>query len=113
MDSDFGEKLRLIRVVRGYNQEYVADELGISVRSYQRYENSQTKVSVKFAMKVAKFYNLTLDELSTYGEKIVAKNDSKEQLFKGTKVVISVELDGKKDNLDMWIKRLTAINEVI
>lgn len=34
----FGKRLRSIRLNRGYTQQYVADNIQISLRTYQRYE---------------------------------------------------------------------------
>jgi len=41
-----GDKIRVVRVERGYSQEYLAMELGIDTATYGRIERGQTKLTV-------------------------------------------------------------------
>ena len=46
-----------------YTQQYVAKEIGITCQSYQAYEWGVTVPRLKYFIKLAKFYDVPLDEL--------------------------------------------------
>jgi len=49
----YGEKIRLIREMRGFSQENVAAKLGIMQNAYSRIENNQTKLESSMLVKIA------------------------------------------------------------
>jgi transcriptional regulator with XRE-family HTH domain len=50
----YGNKIRSIREMRGFSQEYVAAKLGIAQNSYSRIETNQTKLSSEMLEKLSK-----------------------------------------------------------
>ncbi len=52
--KNFGEKIRLIREEKGYSQEAVASELGLSVSGYGKIERGQTELTVNKAFEISK-----------------------------------------------------------
>ncbi len=50
----YGDKIRSIREMRGFSQEYLSQKLGIAQNSYSRIENNQTKLSSEMLEKLAK-----------------------------------------------------------
>jgi transcriptional regulator with XRE-family HTH domain len=61
--EDIGNKIRLLRVVSGYPQEYVAFQLGISQSAYSRQESGRTQLSLMQIKTICKVYELTMIEL--------------------------------------------------
>lgn len=49
----YGEKIRMIRELRNYSQEYMADRLGIKQNSYSKIETNQTKLTAEMLQKIA------------------------------------------------------------
>ncbi len=49
----YGDKIRMIREVRNFSQEYIADKLGIKQNSYSKIENNQTKLTAEMLQKIA------------------------------------------------------------
>lgn len=49
----YGEKIKMVRELRNYSQEYVADKLGIKQNSYSKIENNQTKLTAEMLQKIA------------------------------------------------------------
>jgi transcriptional regulator with XRE-family HTH domain len=49
----WGEKIRMIREIRGYSQEYMACQLGMAQNSYSKIETGQTKLTVERLKNVA------------------------------------------------------------
>jgi transcriptional regulator with XRE-family HTH domain len=61
--QEMATKLRRIREIYGYSQEYVADRLGISQPAYWQKENGKRLPSEQRLEQIADLYNLTLDDL--------------------------------------------------
>lgn len=56
-------KLRRIREIYGYSQDYVADRLGISQPAYWQKENGKRIPSEERLEQIATLYNLTVEDL--------------------------------------------------
>ena len=60
--STIGERIKTLRKKRGYNQKELADLLGKSLRTIQKYESGEIEVSIAMVNELAK----VLDTTSTY-----------------------------------------------
>ena len=58
-------KLRRIREIYGYSQDYVAECLGISQPAYWQKENGKRMPSEERLEQIAELYNLTVADLKT------------------------------------------------
>ena len=63
--KEIAMKLRRIREIYGYTQEYVADRLGISQPAYWQKENGKRIPSEERLEQIAELYSLTVDDLKT------------------------------------------------
>lgn len=113
MTEAFPEKLRKIRVWKNYSQEYVADQIGVSVSSYARYELGKVQIDFYSVARLAKLYGLTIDEIFHFGDPGYGVEELKLDYVRREKVTVLVELDGLEETLGLWIKKLTAINQAI
>lgn len=61
----FAERLKKIRIKRGYTQQTAAETLNLSVRSYQRYEavNGQCDPPLSTLISIADLFNVSIDYL--------------------------------------------------
>ena len=57
------DNLKQLRAQNGNTQQYVASQIGISCQSYQAYEWGVTVPTLKNFIKLAQFYDVSLDEL--------------------------------------------------
>lgn len=57
------ENLKMLREQYGYTMKYVADQLGIAYQSYQCYERGLTVPTLQNFIKLARLYDVSLDEL--------------------------------------------------
>lgn len=55
----YGEKIKIIRELRGYTQEYMADKLGVAQNTYSKLETNQTKLSADILQKVAEILGVS------------------------------------------------------
>ena len=59
----FPEHLLKLRTERNLLQKDVAAETGLSLHTYQRYEYGEREPQLSALIKLADYYNLSLDEL--------------------------------------------------
>lgn len=59
----FSEHLIHLREINGATQKEIAEALNISLHSYQRFEYGEQEPRLTSLIAIAKFYEMTLDEL--------------------------------------------------
>lgn len=69
-----GDKLRKLRVNKGYSQECMAETLQISQKTYSNMENDKSSISIENLKKIAEEFNVDLLELLSDGKVIVQYN---------------------------------------
>lgn len=57
------EKISIIRKMNNLSQESFAEELGISRQAVSKWENGTSIPDVQMLLRIAEFYNITLDQL--------------------------------------------------
>jgi transcriptional regulator with XRE-family HTH domain len=61
--TTFLERLRSLRKSRHLKQEEIAPLLGLSYRSYRRYETGESEPTLTALVEMADFFGVTLDDL--------------------------------------------------
>lgn len=56
-------RLKELRNQHGYTQQQLADYLGITSRSYQRYESGDCEPTLSTVIAIADFFDVTVDYL--------------------------------------------------
>lgn len=112
-----GNKIRTIREIRGYSQEYVAAKLNIAQNTYSKIETSQTKLTAEMLEKIAAILEVSMNDilseepivLNFYGINHGAqgKFDLIEQFHSGQKELLEKIISIKDDE----INRLNKIIE--
>lgn len=62
--SVFSERLVQLRKDKGVSQAFAAKELKISPRAYQKYEYEEAEPKLSIAVRIADFYDTSLDYLA-------------------------------------------------
>lgn len=60
------QRLKKLRSLHGYNQEYLASYLDISRQAYSHYETGRNAPSASILYKIAKLYSIPPDDLLCY-----------------------------------------------
>ena len=60
---NIGAKLRELRIYENLTQQELADKLNIGRVNYTRYETDKVRPDYETLIKIADFYNISLDEL--------------------------------------------------
>jgi len=69
--SSIGTKIRKLRELKGFKQEYMADQLGISVGAYSKLERDETEVSHERLQQIAKVFDLSVPDILSFDEKLI------------------------------------------
>ncbi|MBQ8428284.1 MAG: helix-turn-helix transcriptional regulator [Clostridia bacterium] len=60
---EIGKKLKTLRLAEKLTQQQLADKLQISRVNYTRYERDQVRPDYETLIKIADFYDISLDEI--------------------------------------------------
>lgn len=55
-------RLKELRIANGLTREQLSKEIGMTVRSLGRWEKGETDIMLKTAVKLAKYFDVSLDE---------------------------------------------------
>jgi hypothetical protein len=61
--------LKSLREAKGLTQQIVAQAIGVDRTTYVKYENGQSEPNFETAIKLAAFYDVSIDELVGYNTK--------------------------------------------
>lgn len=81
------DNLVLLRTLKGYSQEEIAEKIGISRQAYAKWEKGETVPDVDKCNKLATIYNTTIDNLlhaEGYGKDIIMPPTPKGKYIWGT-----------------------------
>jgi transcriptional regulator with XRE-family HTH domain len=70
-----GNKLRQLRMNKGYSQEYVAEILAVSQKTYSNMENDKSSITIEVLKKIAEEYKVDIIELLSDGKVVVQHNN--------------------------------------
>ena len=61
--KSMGQKIRLLRISAGLSQEELADQIGVTVKSIQRYETEKSRPDSYILPRLAAFFDVSADYL--------------------------------------------------
>ena len=108
----YGDKIRMIRELRGFSQEDVADALGIKQNSYSKIETNQTKLTAEMLQKIAIHFGVSPVDIISQQPAIVnfQANQGTQQAFGYIETFISSQkevVEASLFSMDKEINRLT------
>lgn len=105
-------KIKLLREIHNYTQEYVANVLDISQNSYSLIESGQTKLTIDRLEKLAHLYKMDLPELIRVNEQNYIHTITHSQGICSEQVVINHAMpEEERALLNKTIERLEKENE--
>lgn len=107
-----GEKLKILRKLKGYTQEEVAEKLNIERRTYANLENNATKMDIGRMRDIAKIYGIELEELLSFNEaKAFAKCFNNDGFFSAEKVYLGTTEEERKIFIQQIQTLVSSFNE--
>jgi len=108
------EKIREVRTLKGFSQEYIANKMGVSQKAYSKIERGQTKLGIIALTKISDILELSLFEVlypRVYSDKNARRDESP-----FTPVDLLEELllqhEEKIESLEVEIKSLKELNKL-
>ncbi len=93
------EKIRTIRISKGYTQEYIAGKLNIDAVNYGRIERGQAKLPIERLMKIAEILEFDIKDLfSDNKNKTIEDDKSLKLLLRIYKIEKLIYKEIKKTN---------------
>lgn len=74
MKINLGQKVRQIRELKGYSQEYIASKMSVSQRAYSKMENNETRLDWNKISRIAEIFGIEPHELSSFDDNLIFKN---------------------------------------
>lgn len=103
-----GEKIRKIRTLKGYSQEYVSDKLKISQPAYSDIEKNKTKISLETVKELAHLFEVDIMDLINFDESQIFNNTFNENSngFFNVQKVIAENFEFERKSYNDQIKSL-------
>lgn len=107
-----GSKLKIIRELNNYTQEYVANMLDISSSTYALMEKGQTPVTIQRMEKLGELYNMSINDLLQLSEQTIIHHIEHSASIGNENVINNMGLSDDERNLyKQVIARLEQQNE--
>jgi transcriptional regulator with XRE-family HTH domain len=74
MNKNIGQKIRKVRELKGFTQEYMANKLAISQRAYSKMENNETKLDWERIESVSSILGIDPLELVAFDDNLIFNN---------------------------------------
>ena len=71
---EIGTKIRKIRELKGFSQENMAEELGMSVTGYGKIERNEVSVNVDKLLKIAEIFQIGIEQIIGFDDNIAFNN---------------------------------------
>ncbi|KAB2859498.1 MAG: helix-turn-helix transcriptional regulator [Flavobacteriales bacterium] len=68
---EVGSNIRKIRELKGFSQDFMANQLNISQRQYSRIEKEETKLDLDKLQTISEILEVTLEQLLGFNEKFI------------------------------------------
>ncbi|MCO5258511.1 MAG: helix-turn-helix domain-containing protein [Crocinitomicaceae bacterium] len=76
-----GGKIRQLRELKGYSQEYIANQMGISQRAYSKLETSETKLDWEKLTKISEILEIAPTDIASFDDNLIFNNCSQSGKF--------------------------------
>ena len=110
---EIGYKIKKIRELRNYSQEYIAERLGISQVSYSRVETGQTKMDLNRLQDIAKVLDIDPIFLLTFDDSVIFNNCNQcgktVHNYNALSEEQKLKIDIRLQQIETKIKKLEAI----
>jgi len=63
-----GIKIKKLRLLRGFKQDYMALQIGISQTGFSKIETGETNITLERALTIVDVFNMTLSEFLDWEE---------------------------------------------
>lgn len=104
-----GEKVKKLRELRNYTQEYMAEQLGMTQQNYSLIENDEDEdISLKRLKKIAKTLEMGLMDLLAFEDRQIFNNYGKYSQVEHNHEVVNNHFTAERQLLERQITHLES-----
>jgi transcriptional regulator with XRE-family HTH domain len=74
MEKQLGRKVRQLRELKGYSQQYMADKLCVSQRAYSKMETNETRLDWSKITKIAEVLEMDPMDMVSFDDNLIFNN---------------------------------------
>lgn len=113
MDKAIGLKIRKVREIKSFSQEYVANKLSVSQSAYSNIENGKTPVTSENLKTIAEILEVTPEVIEGFNDQVVFNSCSQSGQF-NTYNISTLEKDELFQEVITQLKeRIRNLEEII
>ncbi|HEU0226759.1 MAG TPA: helix-turn-helix transcriptional regulator [Arachidicoccus soli] len=90
--KEIGSKIRQLRELKGYTQDYMAHQMGISQRAYSKIENNETRINWDKLTKVSEILEIKPADITNFDDNLIFNHCTQEQAGKNLTINKASEL---------------------
>jgi len=83
MEQSIGTKIKHVRELRNYTQEFMAEMLEVSQSTYARYEKDDGDLTISKLKKIAEILDMKIEDLINFTDKYIFNNYTSNQANQG------------------------------
>src|ERR1700756_5662643 len=80
---DIGTKIKHLRELRNYTQEYMAEKLDLSQSTYALFEKDDSDLTISKLNKIAEILDIKIEDLINFSDKFIFNNYTSNQANQG------------------------------
>jgi len=109
-NATIGDKIKFIRELRGYKQDFIATQLGISQNGYGKIERGETDVPYSRLEQISEVLNISVEDLVSLNKEkaVCAITNNNSQI---THQFIHQSTINDKVDISMLLERLFLLEE--
>lgn len=107
-----GENIKKLRELKNYTQQYLADELGISLSGYGKIEREQTEITLSRLLQITKILDVDLFSLIHFNGNDVFKNGNQSKENKAAEP-LSLSLDLQQQLIQKYKEENDYLKELV
>lgn len=91
MSKNIGKKIRQVRELKGYSQEYISNKLGISQRAYSKIERNEIKIDWDKITDISKLFEIDPMDLVLFDDNLVFNNFTRSNEFVNSQASFNIQ----------------------
>lgn len=101
---EIGKKIKKIRELRNYTQDYMASKLDVSQSTYARFEKDDSDITISKLEKISEILDIKIQDLINFSDKFIFNNYTANQANQG--YIVNQFSDNEKKLYEDKIKLL-------
>lgn len=104
MSKEIGSKIRQIRELKGFSQDFIANQLGISQRAYSKMEMNQSKLDWGRITKIADILEVDPMDIVAFDDNLIFNNCTQSGKFQQFTNMIPDKLIEQYEERIKWLE---------